>query len=501
MNNTNENNEKSITSNYNENVELMKNQFHYPKNIDFKFRVINIKSLNKEATLFFLNSIVDINRLEMYIVKPIMESEFKGASSNDILDILMKNIINSSSVSKVNKLKDIIEEITLGNVIMFIDGCSEAISIKISSFEHRSVEKPTIENILKGPKESFTESTEVNFSLIRKHIMNKDLITEVVDVGVRGSSKVFLMYLDDIVNPKLLEEIKLRINKIEIESLDETSILEQYIEDRPYSLIPSTISTERPDRVASFLKEGHVALFAYNGSMATVVPITFFTLFHTSEDMYQRWAYGNFIRVIRLFSCIVALVTPGFYMAVTTFHAEMMPADLVMATISAREKLPFPVFLEIVIMEVSFELIREAGVRIPTAVGPTIGIVGTLILGQAAVEANIISPVLVIVVSITGLASFAIPEMNLSYIIRIGRFIFLFVAAISGFYGLGLLIPLILAYLSTIESFGVPFFSPYTPYFPSSKDTVLRPIIHKLIRRPLETRPIDEVRAKDRSDG
>lgn len=501
MNTFKKNKKNEISSNYNDNLQRVKDEFHYPTNGDLNFRPLDIKAINREGTLFFLRGITDISKIEDKIIKPIMEGQLCENVEEDIGEILIKRIISGTSIKKLKYIPEVLSEISEGNAVLIIDEYSEVLSIACTIFKHRNIEKPTVENILKGPKESFTEATEVNISLIRKHLKNKDLVTEKKYIGERGSTELYLMYIDGIVNPEILEEVKNRLNKIKVDSIEEASILEQYIEDRPYSMFPSTLTTERPDRVVAFLKEGHIALLLDNSSLVLIVPITLFTLFHTSEDMYQRYIYGNYVRFIRLASMLTALFVPALYMAITTFHSEMLPPDLVMAIIAAREKLPFPVIMEILIMETCFELVREAGVRIPTAVGPTIGIVGTLILGQAAVEANIVSPVLVIAVAITGLSSFAIPEMSLSYVIRIGRFIFLIIAALGGFYGITLSVVAVVAYITTIESFGVPFVSPYAPSLPSSGDLIFRPMIKKVLLRPSQTRPLDKKRASDRRGG
>jgi spore germination protein KA len=304
------------------------------------------------------------------------------------------------------------------------------------------------------------------------------------------------MYVADIANPNIVKDVKERISKIDAERVQAASILEQYLEERPYSLVPTTLATERPDRVASFLIEGHVALIMDGSPSVVIVPITFWSIFHNPEDQYQRWAYGNFIRIIRLMCVFIALLTPGLFTAVTMYHIDMIPTDLVLAIASSREKLPFPALMEVIIMEIAFEILREAGVRIPTPIGPTIGIVGALILGQAAVEANVVSPILVIIVAITGLASFAIPEISLSFMIRIARFLFLFAGAFMGFFGLATLFTISLAYVSHIKSFGVYFMSPYAPTYKSSKDLVARPPQRKQWLRPLNMAPKKPSRGK-----
>jgi spore germination protein KA len=275
-------------------------------------------------------------------------------------------------------------------------------------------------------------------------------------------------------------------------------MLEQYLDEHPYSLVPSALNTERPDRACAFLLEGHVILIMDNSPAALVMPITIWSLLHSAEDHYMRWAYSNFMRVIRLLALFVAVMTPSVYIAVATFHEEMIPTDLLLAIAATREQVPFPALLEVLLMEFAFELVREAAVRVPTVIGPTIGIVGALILGQAAVEANIISPILVVIVAMTGISSFTIPEPSLNFAVRITRFILLFAAAFMGFFGIALVIACMLAYLTTYTSYGVPFLSPLTPYYRSSADMILRMPLHKERFRPENLRPRDLIRKPER---
>jgi len=262
--------------------------------------------------------------------------------------------------------------------------------------------------------------------------------------------------------------------------------------------VPSSLNTERPDRASAFLLEGHVILLMENSPAALVLPITIWSLLHSAEDHYMRWAYSNFMRIIRLLALFVAVMTPSVYIAVATFHEEMIPTDLLLAIAATREKVPFPALLEVLLMEFAFELVREAAIRVPTVIGPTIGIVGALILGQAAVEANIISPILVVIVAMTGISSFTIPEPSLNFAVRITRFILLFVGSFLGFFGIALVIACLLAYLTTCSSYGVPFLSPLTPHYRSSADMILRMPVHKERMRPLNLNPQDVVRRPER---
>lgn len=465
------------------------NTFNYPKNVDLLLRNLHIESLNKDGALLLLKGMADTDVLEKQIIHPLINNDKDLSCCEDMLTALMERVITDKSVKKVKDFKQITTGIIQGNTILLIDGFNEALSLSTKTVKHRAIEMPTTENTLKGPKEAFVESDEVNRSLIRKYVKNEKLITERLVIGSEEASNIMMMYIEDIADPALVEKVKRRVMEIKVESIEVLSLLEEHIEERPYSLVPTVMSTERPDRTAFFLLEGHVALLMNGSPAALIAPVTFWSLFHSPEDQYQRWAYGNLIRLIRIACCFIALLTPGLFIAVTSYHVDMIPTDLVLAIASSRESLPFPAIAEVLIMEIAFEVLREAGVRIPTPIGPTIGIVGALILGQAAVEANVVSPILVIIVSITGLASFAIPEINLGFMIRIGRFLFLLAGTLMGFYGLSVLYTLVIAYLSTVQSFGVYFMSPFAPAYPSSKDLIFRPPVWKQWLRPLNLNP------------
>jgi len=484
-----------LTTNLNDNLKKLQDIFAYPLNKDFLIKNISITCIHRKGAILYLNPIVDKEKIDNHIITPLMFTKL-DKPFGDIGTILVENVLSSKESGKTNKIKELIDEILNGNTILLVEGYNQAILLFTAKIQHRAIEKPTNENTSKGPKESFTEWGEGNRSLIRKTLKDPNLVTEVIAIGKDKHTEVALMYIKGIVNPKLLNKVKEKIGGINEDSVDRATILEQWIEDRPYSLLPSTFATERPDRVCYFLKEGHIGLLMDSSSNCIIVPVTFWTFFHTADDMYQRWMYGNFLRFLRVIAIFIAIMLPGFYIAVTNYHIDMIPTDLVIAIAASREKLPFPAMMEILLMEMSFELIREAGVRIATNIGPTIGIVGALILGQAAVEANVISPMLVIIVALTGLSSFAIPEQNIGFVVRIGRFGFLLAGSLGGFYAIGLVIAASFAYASVFESFGVPFFSPKSPYYPSSKDFFTRLPVFKQNRRPINMEPEDPAREK-----
>ena len=489
---------KCLTKDLEKNINIFARIFNYPTNKDFIIRQIYIKSLHKVGVILYLDGMIDKKDLSNNVICPLLDKRLPEQEGRDNIDLLSQ-ILRVNRADKINEVDKVKMELLLGNSILLIEGHAEAIAMNTVGFVHRNVEKPEVESVVKGPKEAFVESVELNRSLIRKRLMNEKLTTEIAMVGASSQLNLTIMYVKDIVNEELIEKVKKRISEITTDALQNLGMLEQHLEERPYSLVPTVLYTERPDRAAAFLMEGHVVLLD-NSPGCLILPVTFWSFFQTGEDIYQRWPYGNFIRLLRIFAFLVALLTPSLYVALTNFHVSMVPTDLLLSIAATRENVPFPVIIEVLIMEISFELIREAGIRLPTTIGPAISIVGALILGQAAVEANIISPILVIIVALTGLASFAIPETSTNYFIRISRFIFLIFAWFMGFVGVSAAFTMLIAYLCSIKSFDVPFFSPIAPYYPSSKDTLVRPPIWKMWLRPQFLYPKDDVRKEKPKD-
>ncbi len=406
-------------------------------------------------------------------------------------DIPVDRIVSVPNISPITNMGDVEKGLNDGSVIIFKQGIAEGFEVNLQDFKHRAVEKAENEKTVKGPKESFTESLPTNISMLRKKIPSKDLIAENISVGTRPAVPVTLIYERDLANEKVLENIKNRISSITVDNIRNIEILEQFIEERPGSLFPTLLYTERPDNVSNFVSEGYIAIMMDNSSSCLIAPITIWSFFHSPEDRYLRWAFANFSRLIRALAYFITLFVSATYVAVTNYHSQLIPIDLLLAIASSRERVPLPIIFEVLLMEIAFELIREAGVRIPSPLGPTIGIVGALILGQAAVEANIVSPIVVIIVALSGLSSFAAANYSINHTLRISRFIFIVAAS---FYGLLSLLGAILlwaAYVVSISSFGVSYFSPATPSTKSSHDTFFRMILKKERWRPGFINPKD----------
>lgn len=477
--------DKDIYSNLDKTLAIFKSIYTYPTNTDIVVRHlrININNVNRKATIFFIHTITNSKNIEDHIINPLLRNHDNSKK--------VPEIITAQSIATKRIVKDILADINNGNAILFIDGSLDAYCVDVSYFQERNIEKAENEVVLKGPKASFTEGALTNMSLIRKQIKNENLIMESVITSERSKNEVFIIYIKDLANEDIIKNAKERIHKIDTDSIQNLAILEQYIEDRPLSVFPSLLHTERPDRATSHLENGSAVLLMDNSPDALILPATFWTFFHLAEDHYLRFINANFIRMLRVMALAVTLFSSALYIAVTGFHAEMIPPNLLLAVAATREKVPFPPLIEILLMEFAFELIREAGLRVPTPIGPTIGIVGALILGQAAVDANIVSPIVVIIVALGGLSSFALGDMSLNFAVRIIRFALITSAALFGIYGMVATFAIGLFYLLSLKSFGVPYMAPSTPKYTSSEGTAFRNLIKGQKFRPGYLKPKD----------
>ncbi|MEH7072910.1 spore germination protein [Neobacillus drentensis] len=479
---------QDISSSYDKNLATFKSIFSVPKNTDVKVREFTIRALNRRAFIIFISTMVEVERIQESIVKPLLENEL---STGEIRDIVSYPIEKTATV-----IGEITEFITGGMTALFIDGDIQSHLFETTNLTGRSIEKSDNEVIVKGAKEAFNERVIDNIALLRKKIKNENLIVDSQVISKRSRNDVFLVYQKDLANDEILQTIKDKLTSIDIDRILDLSILEQYLEERPRSLFPTILYTERPDRAASFIEEGHIVILMSNSPSCLILPTTFWSLMHSPEDHYLRAPYGNFIRLLRLFAFLVAVFASAFYIAITNYHVGMIPPDLLMAFAGTRERVPFPSVIEIFMMEIAFELIREAGLRVPTPIGPTIGIVGALILGQAAVQANIISPIVIIVIALSGLSSFIISDLSINFAIRMTRLLFICSAGLLGVYGLIALCMVFLFYLVSLNSFGTPYLAPMTPHFLSSKDLIIRHLPIKERFRPGYLKPKDMVKQR-----
>ncbi len=448
-----------------ENLSFIKDAFNTEKNFDFVIREFEVKCQSdpKRGFLIFYDGLINQELVNRDLLQSLMNFGIDLPSEKIGEEEIYERVISQAPLSKLYEMKQVIEAVGFGNCGIFVDGCRCVFVADVKGFGARSVGQPVTEAVLSGPQEAFIETIMPNIGLIRKILKDPNLISEKFSIGSKSKTPCSLMYINGLTNKSLVSEARRRISGIDIEYLFSSTEVEMLIEDSTLFPLPQIIKTERPDRAASMLAEGKVVILVQGSPFALVLPATAADLIEASEDNYVRVEEANFMRIIRIFGIFLSLFLPGTFIAISLYHHESIPTDLLFAIEATREIVPFSVVSELVLMELAFELIKEASIRIPSPIGSTIGIVGGLILGQAAVSANLVSPILIIVVSVAGLGAFAIPSVALSRAISVMRFVFIILGGFAGFLGLAAGALVSLAALAGRTSFGVPYLSPITP--------------------------------------
>ena len=479
-----------------ENLEFMQSKYNSLISSDVIIRKFSLicKNQKYKAFLFFLDGMADSVNINHFVLKPLMQRnqnntyisqnnanttqnkfpyktlQNKKLPNNNssqkpinFANYIYNRLIPYNNLSQENEFNKIVSDINSGNCVLFVDTLNIAFDIDAKGFKQRSIDRPQIENVIKGPQEAFVENIRTNTSLLRRLVNNHNLIIENIEIGELSKTKCALCYMQNIANGDFIAEAKFRLNNISIDSLISSGELEQLIQDGPSAGIPQILSTERPDKCVKAIYQGRAVILVNGNPYALIIPSVMTDFLASPEDSNLIPLFANFLKVIRLIALIITLLLPGIYIAVTNFHQELFPTELLFSILVARENVPFPIIFELLLMEISFELIREGGLRTPSAIGSTLGIVGALILGDAAVAANVVSPILIIIVAITGLSSFVIPNFSFGFHLRVYRFIFTILGYICGFLGIGIGIYVYLALICSIKSFGVSYVSPISP--------------------------------------
>lgn len=411
---------------------------------------------------------------------------------NDAGAFIIRRCLATADISEQTKLDDVVDEVLKGNTALFIDGMAKAVIISSKDLPGRGVSEAETEVSVRGSKESFTESFRTNTVLIRRRIRDTRLKSKQLTIGRRSKTDVAVMYMSDLVRPAILEEILQKLNGFDIDAILDSGSLEQLTEDEWYSPFPQFQATERPDKAASGLLEGRIVLVVDNSPMVLLLPTTFNCFFQASDDYYDRWDAVNFVRLLRFAAAAVAMLLPGFYIALAGFHPEVLPLSFALSFAASREGVPFSLPLEVLVMEIAFELLREAGIRLPGPMGSTLGIVGGLIIGQAAVDAHIVSPVVVIIVALTALSAFTIPNDLFASAFRMIKFYCIIAASIGGFIGLTTAVLTVLIHLSGLQSFGIPYMMPFVSADVDPvgrwQDSLVKAPAGKMYERPFFTR-------------
>ncbi|WP_240627284.1 spore germination protein [Thermoflavimicrobium daqui] len=460
-------------------------------NADISIREFEIGKTGVSAAIIFIEALSNQLVIQQQILKPLMIDfanvypNQKQLSSTELKQKIENNILAVSKIQEIKRLSDLYYQVLKGATALCIDGVPIALLLNTQNEKKRNIEEPITEALVRGPRIGLTEHIGDNAAILRQRLSDNNLIFLEYKVGKRTQKTLYLAYIKDLVNPELLSEVKKRIEKIEIDDLPESGYVEELIKDNYLSPFPQVQNTERPDRVVGALLEGRVAILLDGTPFVLIVPVTFSMMLQSPEDYYENWIFGTVIRALRYAAAFVSLFLPSIYISFISFHQGLIPTTLAISIAGTREGVPFPSFIEAFLMEFAIEVLREAGLRLPRPVGQTVGLVGGLVIGQAAVQAGIVSPIMVIVVALTAISSFAIPQYGAGLVLRLLRFGGMILASLFGLFGVILFFLILSIHFVKLKSFGVPYAAPFVPYRLSDfKDIIYRAPILQMKKRP-----------------
>lgn len=449
---------------------------------DLVTRQFQLKT-GENAVLVYLEGLIDKSAINNNILKPLM---YEINSVNDVWN-------SSTTIAKTEIAtlwSQIEQSIFQGQSILFIDGQERSLVLCTQGWPQRAIKEPQIESTLKGSHQGFVETSGQNIALIRRYLPNRELKIKEYNVGSRGNTRVSVMYLEDVVQPDFVKEMEDRLLQIDVDAILNTGELAEFIEDHPISLFPQLIMTERPDSAAAHILQGRIVVVVDHSPSVIVAPVTFSAFFQSVDDYSNRWIIATFLRLLRYLALFTTISLSAVYISIVSFHYEVLPLDLLISIGESRAKVPFPPIVEAFLMELALEMLREAGLRLPGPIGQTIGVVGGIVIGQAAVQAGIVSNIMVIIVAITAISSFIIPDYDMSSSLRLLRFPMMIMASLFGMVGIVIGLMIIGAHIISLESFGVSYGSPVAPIRLSDwKDVLIRVPMWKMKKRPLSADP------------
>ncbi|WP_342422766.1 spore germination protein [Paenibacillus sp. FSL E2-0178] len=425
--------------------------------------------------LIYIPAIVDMLSLQEFVSSPLKSEANSEPAWPQFMERLDRGSAFAIPYMKAFHPDRAVELIVSGNPVLCIEGLPYVYYFEITQYQKRAVSESQNELVVIGPQEAFIEDVQTNLSLLRHKIKHADLKTKHFSIGRYTKTDVYLVYIEGLCKPEILAEMEEKLNNLSVDGILGISYLAEHMRQGHFSPFPIYQYTERPDSVAASLMEGRISILQDGTPSALLAPVTFFALLQSSEDYYQNFYAGSWIRLVRFFFSLISMILPSLYVAITTFHAQIIPSNLLITIAAARENIPFSALTEALLMELTFEALREAGTRIPKPVGQTVSIIGGIVIGQAAVQAGIVSAPMVIVVSITGIASYIIPHLELGLTFRLLRFVLLILGGTMGLIGVFIAVFIIYGHLANLKSFGTPFLQPVAPLVLEDwKDTVVR---------------------------
>jgi spore germination protein KA len=478
-------------------------QSNLGQNDDFVMRRFSVFD-QYPAVIMYFSDLVEKLYLNQHILKPLMLTppHNQGKENNSLKDALLNDVLYACEGRTVNHLVEIIQSVLEGNTVLVVEGMEEAFIFNTRYVEKRAITQPETEQVIRGAREGFIEILDTNLSLLRYRLPTPDFRVKTIRLGRLTKSKVAVCYLEGIVNPQLVEEVFNRLSIVDMDGILDVGFLEQFIEDNHYSPFPQIQNTERPDKAVANMLEGRVVILVDGSPFALMMPIVFSQLYQTVEDYSERFLLSSFIRLARLVALVFSLIFPSLYVALISFNPELIPTAFAVAVSGARAGVPFPAVIEVLVMEVAMEVLREATLRLPQQVGGALSIVGVLVIGQAAVSAGFVSPITVVIIALTTIGSFATPAFNVALALRMLRFPLIFLAGIFGLYGVMIGLILIANHMLSLKSFGVPYMSPIVPgNFQGMKDTLARLPLWLMPKRPAFLHTPNDTRMGKKTQG
>lgn len=468
-----------ISPSENDFTQLIKDATHNPSDLI-------IKSIPPNLTLIYINNLVNDQALNDHIITN-LQNKFYDTPE------MLKAALSVPEVNISMQLEETVASLVNGSVLIYMEGYSQIVLATIPKRESRSLSAPENESQVIGAQVGFNESLSTNISLVRRYIISPELCVEEIKVGQRSNTSVNIVYLHDIASEQMVNTLRQRIIDLDVDALLDSAVLVEMIDDNTFSPFPQMLLTERPDRFCDAILNGKLGVIVDGSSMAIVCPQAFMEFFESREDQNLRWQVATFVRLLRFTAIFLSVFLTPIYVGALTFHYEVIPQSFLVPLSESRALVPFPPVFEALLLELIIELLREAGARLPTKIGQTIGIVGGIVIGTAAVQAGITSNILLIFVALSALASFTTPSYTMGNVIRLIRFPIIILAGFWGFYGIMLAFCFILVHLLRQSSLGAPYMAPfYPPRLRDMRDSLIKLPLPYTARRPLNSRPTDE---------
>lgn len=460
-----------FSRNLEKNLKALQQRLHLDVNDDVVLR--RFDALGQDCALLYVEGLSDGEQMAQHILRPMMNSPLVLAGRSTAEQV-MQNVLTVPEVESGTEVSQALDDLLRGLCLVLIDGCDQALRIDLRAYARRPVSNPRNETVVVGPHDAFNETLRDNLTLLHRRLPSPNFVCQLRKVGTETPGQAALCYLDGVCPRETVEELQRRLDGVELDYVLTSGTLEQLIEDDPYAPLPQVVGTERPDRAVSFLMEGQAVLLLDGSPRALALPVSLWHLFHAPDDSYMRWQYGTFMRLLRLLGALVTLLLPAVFVSLVVYHPITIPMTLLTSIMQSRTNVPINLFEETLLMVAVFALINESAIRIPGMMGSSLGLVSTLILGTAAVDAGLVSPLLIIVVALSGLGSYAMPNYPLSFAFRMGQVVLLLAAGITGISGLCYAVVMLLCWVAAMESLGQPFLAPGSPRRTHNPDLLLR---------------------------